>query len=123
METLNEKLGRVHIYDYEIHHSPYRVAMKTPKMLPGLTESVLESLRENSIEEGNNYIYTGDYPKHAHNQLYRFHRLVLDVPTYQWKLLCEALTGNDKGLWFSCTINNFVHRYQKAPQEKQGYPI
>lgn len=61
------------------------------------------------------YVYTGEFPKGCAGQLYRMHRRILDVPSYQHKCLVEALSGKDAGLWFCCSLHNFSIRYQPAP--------
>lgn len=73
-----------------------------------------------SIQEGKVYVYTGQIPKGCYGQHYRVHRFVLDVPSYQQKVLVEALTGKDKGLWFVCSINNFSRRYQLLDEWTQN---
>lgn len=69
--------------------------------------------------EGETYIYTGLFPKGAAGHRYKLHRLVLDVPSYQRKVLVEALSGKDKGLWFVCSINNFSRRYRQATPDER----
>ncbi len=60
------------------------------------------------------YRYISDSPKGCKGRLYRLHREVVDVPSYQRKVLVEALTGPDKGLWFTCVLTNFAMRYELA---------
>lgn len=60
------------------------------------------------------YVYANGYPVECIGRRYRVHRMVLDVPTYQRKVLIEALDGSDAGLWFVCSVSNFFHRYQPA---------
>ena len=74
------------------------------------------TLRE--IELGRLYEYVGGIPIGCAGELYRPHRLVLDVPVYSWKVLVEALSGNDRGLWFTCSIDNFCRRYRLHRSEK-----
>lgn len=62
--------------------------------------------------EGGLYEYIHDLPKGCAGHHYRLHRLVKDVPSYQEKVLVEALTGKDKGLWFVCSEANFAIRYK-----------
>ncbi len=64
------------------------------------------------IIEGGLYTYVRGIPECCHGERYRLHRRVLDVPSYQHKVLVEALTGPDKGLWFTCTLDNFSTRYE-----------
>ena len=58
------------------------------------------------------YIYTGEWPRGCAGQRYRVHRRVLYVPVNQVHVLVEALTGSDAGLWFTCALDNFAHRYK-----------
>ena len=67
------------------------------------------------IQEGSEYVYTGALPKGCAGHRYRVLKFVLDVPSYQQKVLVEALTGRDKGLWFVCSLQNFSLRYTPAP--------
>lgn len=67
-----------------------------------------------SIEIGAVYRYIRQLPTGCQGALYRVHREVLDVPSYQRKLLVEALTGPDRGLWFTCTPANFRVRYERS---------
>lgn len=48
---------------------------------------------------------------------YRAHRVVIDVPAYQRKVLVEGLTGPDRGEWYTCTPANFRVRFQPVPPE------
>lgn len=66
----------------------------------------------NTIALGQVYEYVGALPRDCAGELYQPHRLVLDVPVYNWKVLVEALTGKDRGLWFVCSVNNFSRRYR-----------
>jgi len=66
------------------------------------------------IVEGGIYVYVCGLPAGAQGQLYKAHRIILDVPSYQHKVLVEALTGDDKGLWFCCSLDNFQVRYRPA---------
>lgn len=59
------------------------------------------------ILEGRDYRYHGQFPPECQGASYHCHRFILDVPSYQWKLLMEALDGPDAGLWFTCTPANF----------------
>ena len=63
---------------------------------------------------GRDYFYTIDLPKGCCGARYRLHREILDVPSYQTKLLVECLSGKDVGLWFTCTPANFERRYKLA---------
>lgn len=64
------------------------------------------------ILDGAVYRYTKELPLGCGGELYEVVRMILDVPSYQWKVLCRALTGRDRGLWFSCTPSNFAERYE-----------
>lgn len=69
------------------------------------------------IVEGADYVYVASIPAGCAGHLYRLHRTVIDVPSYQRKCLVEALTGKDQGELFVCTLHNFAIRYKLA--EKQ----
>jgi hypothetical protein len=73
-------------------------------------------MAESDLIEGWEYIYARDLPRGCKGQRYRLHREVVHVPTYQHLVLVEALTGWDKGLWFVCSVSNFLVRYVPAPQ-------
>ncbi len=66
------------------------------------------------IVPGAEYTYINPVPAGAMGHRYKVHRIIWDVPTYQEKVLVEALTGRDKGTWFCCSLNNFCVRYQPA---------
>lgn len=73
---------------------------------------------ESSIVAAGDYVYAATYPPGCEGQRYRAHRIVLDVPSNQEKVLVEALTGRDKGLFFVCSLQNFSIRYkliERAP--------
>jgi hypothetical protein len=63
------------------------------------------------IRAGAVYRYTAELPAGCAGGLYRVARFVLDVPAYQQKVLVEALTGQDRGLWFTASPANFSMRY------------
>lgn len=63
------------------------------------------------IAPGVIYRYTCDLPRGCKDALYRVDRFVLDVPSYQQKVLVECLTVRDAGLWFTTTCANFAVRY------------
>lgn len=42
---------------------------------------------------------------------------VIDVPSYQRKILMRALDGPDQGLRFTITPSNFSYRYEQASAE------
>lgn len=60
------------------------------------------------------YIYTNGIPEGCFGHRYRVHRMVLDVPSRQQKVLVQAIDGDDAGLWFTCTVGNFEIRYRPA---------
>ena len=64
------------------------------------------------IHEGKEYIYTCGIPAGCIGHRYKVHRHVLDVPAYQTKVLVEALTGKDRGSWFTCSLANFAVRHR-----------
>lgn len=66
---------------------------------------------------GRVYIYATGFPVSRHGFRYRPLCEVLDVPSYQTKILVEALSGPDQGLKFTCTPENFSRRYELAPVE------
>lgn len=68
------------------------------------------------IVKGADYIYTAELPSGCKGQRYRVLDFVLDVPSYQQKVLVKALTGKDKGLRFTCTEMNFARRYKPASE-------
>ena len=69
-------------------------------------------VQPHELQEGAVYVYMGELPEWAKGQQYRFHRFVVDVPSYQMKVLVESLTAKDKGQWFVCSVANFCIRYQ-----------
>jgi len=69
-------------------------------------------MRMEEIVEGGLYVYAAAQPDWATCQQYRVVKFVVDVPSYQHKVLVEALTGKDRGLWFVTTFENFRVRYQ-----------
>ncbi len=72
------------------------------------------------IAPGREYVYVNAIPAWAQGQRYRVLRFIWDVPTYQRKVLIEPLTGRDKGVWFCCSVANFVVRYEPAPDQDMG---
>lgn len=70
-----------------------------------------------NIVIGKTYRYTQGFPINCHGHLYVPLRMIKDVPTYQQKVLVEALTGPDKGELFVCSVNNFKIRYEEVPEE------
>lgn len=71
-----------------------------------------DSMYDMPIREGEEYIYAGEEPKGCKGHRYRVVRFVLDVPTYQRKVLVECLSGADKGVWFVVSPANFSSRYE-----------
>lgn len=76
-------------------------------------------MSQEEIVPGGLYTYECGIPAGVKGERYLVHRHVLDVPTYQRKVLVEALSGRDKGLWFTCSPSNFVHRYKPYVEEPQ----
>jgi hypothetical protein len=72
-----------------------------------------------AILEGGIYKYMRGHPADCIGCLYRVHRHVRDVPSYQRKVLVEALNGPDQGLWFVCSLTNFAVRYELASEEQE----
>lgn len=66
------------------------------------------------IVVGAEYIYASGFPLGVRGHRYKVLGLVVDVPSYQEKVLVEALTGPDKGLQFVCSPSNFSTRYVAA---------
>lgn len=75
--------------------------------------AVIES---KEIVTGAVYEYTAASPEGCRGKHYYAHRIVLDVPSYQRKVLVEALDGPNEGLWFTCSVMNFARRYRLAPR-------
>jgi hypothetical protein len=71
-------------------------------------------MTHDELKEGRDYVYDCPLPKGCAGHLYRLHRFVLDVPSYQEKCLVECLGGRDTGLWFVCSVANFMVRYRPA---------
>ncbi len=65
-----------------------------------------------SITQGGLYVYIREIPRGCAGHIYRVHRFILDVPSYQHKVLVECLSGQDEGLWFTCSLDNFRVRYR-----------
>ena len=86
-----------------------------------IVEYAVESAltQPNDLVKGGVYIYTRGQPVKCHGYHYRLIDKVKDVPSYQNKVLVEALDGPDKGLLFVCSINNFCTRYVPAPPERK----
>lgn len=72
------------------------------------------------IKPGREYVYAKGHPVDCRGQHYMVHRFVVDVPSYQPKVLVEALTGRDRGLWFTTSVANFCVRYEPA-ESAEGY--
>lgn len=68
------------------------------------------------LEEEKEYVYIAEQPKHAKGQRYHLYRAILDVPSYQTKILIAGLTGMDQGRLFAVSINHFVTRFEKAKE-------
>lgn len=80
-----------------------------------------EKIEIGRIVPGKVYRYTNDLPRGCKDALYRVEAFILDVPSYQMKVLVLALTGKDAGLLFCCTPNNFAQRY--APHEPEPVSV
>lgn len=65
------------------------------------------------IVVGAEYTYHG-LPLNCQGHRYQVLALVLDVPSYQQKVLVQALSGPDEGLLFVCSPANFSTRYRPA---------
>lgn len=70
-------------------------------------------LEEHDLVGGALYTYVRGFPVKCIGSTYRLIRRVKDVPSYQLKVLVEAVDGPDKGLWFVCSVANFCSRYDK----------
>jgi hypothetical protein len=86
--------------------------------MPVSSTTVKTPMFENLVIPGD-YVYTKDIPRGCQGKRYRLHRIIMDVPTYQRKLLLEALEGPDEGLWFTVTKANFETRYKLADNQPE----
>lgn len=69
------------------------------------------------IVAGATYRYIRDLPVGCKDALYRVVQAeILDVPSYQKKVLVRGLTGKDAGLWFTCSLANFATRYERVKE-------
>lgn len=66
--------------------------------------------------EGEEYVYTGTYPSNCAGQRYRLVRFVIDLPSYQQKVLVEGVTGPDRGKAFVLSEAVFANKFEIAPQ-------
>ncbi len=73
-----------------------------------------------SIRPGATYVYTGEKPDGCAGHHYKVHKIVLYVPVYSKLVLVEALSGQDKGLWFVCSPANFATRYKLLEGENHA---
>lgn len=78
---------------------------------PRLEKEDPTMLSNETLIEGGEYRYENPYPKGCEGHHYRLHRVVMDVPSRQYKLLVEGLSGEDHGRWFTCTVNYFKARF------------
>ena len=69
---------------------------------------------------GRVYRYLLDLPAACKGGLYRVERFILDVPSYTEKVLVHCIQGKDRGLWFSCSPQNFVLRYEPMEDAPVG---
>lgn len=65
------------------------------------------------------YRYLGGLPIGVKGGLYRVLAFIIDVPSYQEKVLIRCISGPDKGLMFTCTPRNFSHRYEPIVVETE----
>lgn len=77
----------------------------------------MDAIEQCRIAEGSLWTYTPAWPEGCQGKLYRVLRFVPDVPSYQRKVLIEAIDGPDAGLWFTASLANFALRYQPAPPD------
>ncbi len=102
----------------QYHHQRLKTLLKRRR---------LETMCGQTIIAGAEYVYLSNLPVGCEGHRYKVHRFILDVPSYQQKVLVEALSGNDKGLWFACSPANFVRRYKldKLPPDyvEQSRPL
>lgn len=78
------------------------------------------------IKEGAVYEYTCHQPSGRFGAKYRVDRFIQDVPSYQWKVLVECLTGPDAGIWFTVSPSNFSYRYVEVsspPQDEEAADV
>jgi len=61
---------------------------------------------------GTVHTFSNPLKKKFYGEKYLPHKLLLDIPSYQTKILVECLSGADKGLWFTTTINHFRITYK-----------
>jgi hypothetical protein len=71
-----------------------------------------------TIQEGAVYLYQSQIPANRFGHRYQVKRFVMDVPSYQRKVVFEALTGPDQGNWYCCSEQNFAKRYRLAGEEE-----
>lgn len=69
------------------------------------------------IRKGAVYVYTSALPVGCQGGLYRVIDFLIDVPTYQPRVLVRCLAGKDAGLRFCTTEMNFARRYQPADDQ------
>lgn len=75
-----------------------------------------------TITRGQTYIYARGFPHNCIGFRYRVVQFVVDVPSYQRKVLVRAVDGPDQGLLFCCTEANFASRYRPLTAEEAGSP-
>jgi hypothetical protein len=64
------------------------------------------------LVEGGEYVYTGTYPANCAGQRYKLTRFVIDLPSYQRKVLVEGMTGPDKGEAFVVSEATFANKFE-----------
>lgn len=70
-----------------------------------------------AIVPGRVYRSIADLPRGCKGGLYQVEDFILDVPSYQEKVLVRCIEGKDRGLRFSCTPSNFALRYKDVPDD------
>lgn len=71
------------------------------------------------ITEGAEYLYQPDKPEGCQGHRYKVVKFVLDVPSYQEKVLVVAVTGVDAGLWFTVSPAHFASRYKPVEEARR----
>lgn len=66
------------------------------------------------LVEGQEYTYASPHPISCHGHRYRLLRFVVDIPSYQKKVLVEGLTGPDIGAFFVLSEVTFAVRFDEV---------
>lgn len=69
------------------------------------------------LVKGAEYVYTSSYPEACRGHTYRLVRFVVDLPSYQRKVLVEAVTGPDSDSWFTVAEGIFAMKFSLKPQQ------